>query len=941
VAPWRQLRHGLARLLGRTAADREIDEEVRHYLEEAAAAHEARGLSAEEARRAARRELGNPLAVREEVRAYGWENALETLFADLRYAARRLRSEPGFTVVAVLTLALGIGATTAIVSAVRPILFEPLPYPHPGRVATIREVRADGGYNDGTFGMYRELAARSRSFESIAVLRPWQPTLTGADRPERLEGQRVSASWFDVLGVKPPLGRGFRPDEDQRGTDGVVVLSDGLWRRRFGADPAVVGRAVTLDETPYVVVGVMPAGFENVLAPAAELWAPLQYDMTIGAAWGHHLRTVGRLRPGVEAEGAARELDALGASVLAELHPETYGAEVAFDVVPLRDDVTRGVRPALLAILGAVLLVLAIACGNVINLLLARGVHRRGELALRAALGAPRGRLVRQLLTESLLLAGLGGLVGMVLAVAGVRALVALAPPELPRLGAIGVDGATFGLGLAITTLIGLAFGTVPALRAAGEASHRGQARISHEPSAATSHLPVSPVLRSVGLLDVLSSTPASPSRRAPWIYRHLRRFATKAREKPGLPEASARVAGGHRRLRGALVVAEVALALVVLVSSGLLFRSAGRLLAVAPGFEPASLLTMQVQVSGRRFDDDATMRRFFEQALEAARGVPGVEAAALTSQLPLSGDLDVYGAAFDPSRAEDQAEDPSVLRYAVSPGYFAAMGIPVLRGRALGEPDREGAPRAAVISESVARRRLPGLDPLGRRLYVGPREGEPYTVVGVVGDVRQESLASEEASAVYTTEAQWHFADRAMSLVVRGRGGSDVAALAPAVREAVWSVDADQPVVRVATMEALVAASAAERHFVLILFEAFALAALALAAAGLYGVLSGSVAERTREIGVRAALGASRRDVLALVLRQGAWLTGLGVAVGAAGAVAAGQAIAAMLFGVSPRDPATYVGVVALLAAVAALACVVPAWRAARVDPASTLRTE
>jgi putative ABC transport system permease protein len=454
---------------------------------------------------------------------------------------------------------------------------------------------------------------------------------------------------------------------------------------------------------------------------------------------------------------------------------------------------------------------------------------------------------------------------------------VALSPADLPRAGAIQVDGSVFAFGLVLTTLIGLAFGLMPALQAA-----------RHDPG-------------------------------------------------HGLQLGSSRTAGGHRRAQAALVVAEVALALVLLVSSGLLLRSLQRLFAVSSGFEPAGLLTMQLQTSGLRFNEDSTNDRFFAQALEAVRGVPGVTAAALTTQLPLSGDNELYGLHFDPRPVEDPGEQRGTFRYGVSPGYIETMGIPLLSGRTLQEQDREGTPPVALISESAARRRLPGLDPIGRRIKVG--ESPPYTIVGVVGDVKQLSLALGESEAVYVPAAQWRIADGAMSLVVRGRG--DVAALAPAIRQAVWSVDREQAIVRVATMDQLVTASAAERRFALILFEAFALTALVLAAAGIYGVLAGSVAERTREIGVRAALGASRGRIVGLVVGQGLALTGLGVGLGVAGAVAATRALAAMLFRVSPLDPSTFVGVTGLLAAVALLACGVPAWRAARVDPVSTLRSE
>jgi len=874
---WRQLTRGLRVLTHRRAADQDVADEVQHYLELATAAHLARGLSTAEAYRAARLELGSVTSVREQVRGYGWENVIETLLADLRYAARRLRAAPGFTAITVLTLALGIGATTAILSAVNPILFQPLPYPHAGRIAMIREIGSDGSPHDGTFGMYRELAERARSFAAIAALKPWQPTMTGPDQPERFDAQRVSASYFHVLGVPPILGRDFQESDDRLNGPNVVILGDALWRRRFGGDRTIVGRQITLDDDSYSVIGVMPGGFENVLAPTAELWAPLQYDMSQGRAWGHHLRTVGRLRPGISVDRATREIDVLGHAMVKEQHPETYRSDFELLAAPLRDDVTGGVKPALLAILGAVVLVLVIACVNVTNLLLARGVHRRGEFALRAALGAGRRRLIRQVLTESLLLAALGGVAGMAVAMLGVRALVALSPPGLPRAGAIAVDGTVFAFGLGITTLIGLAFGAIPALQAT-----RGSARA-------------------------------------------------------GLQHGSRRTDGGHRRTRSALVVAEVALALVLLVSSGLLLRSLQRLFAVAAGFDSSRLLTMQVQTSGHRFNSDGTTYRFFDQALAAVRRVPGVTAAALTSQLPLSGDNDLYGVHFDPSPSDDPGEVNGTFRYAVSPGYIETMRIPLRRGRLLDEHDGAGAPRVAMISESMARRRLPGRDPIGQRLHIG--DGPLYTVVGVVGDVKQMSLALNEADAVYVTATQWRFADNVMSLVVRARG--DAAALAPAVRQAVWSVDKDQPIVRVATMDGLLTALAAERRFALILFATFALAALVLAAAGIYGVLAGSVAERTREIGVRSALGASRGEILALVVRQGMKLTGLGVAIGIAGTAAATRVIVAMLFGVSRLDPVTYLGVIALLAAVATIACSVPAWRAARVDPASTLRAE
>jgi predicted permease len=515
----------------------------------------------------------------------------DDMFQDLRFGIRMLLKKPGFTMIAVFTLALGIGASTAIFSAVNPILFEPLPYPNANRIVMISEARREGGRNDGTFGTYRALLERSRSFDALAVTRRWQPTIIGEAQPERLEGQRVSASYFSVLGMSPAMGRDFMDADDQLNGPKVAILSDALWRRRFGGDGDIVGRQVSLDDNSYTVIGVMPREFENVLAPSAEVWLPLQYDRSLppqGREWGHHLRTLGRLGPGASRDQAGRELD----QILQELTPilKEAGMPARFIVNSLQDEVTGAVKPALLAVLGAVLLVLTIACVNVTNLLLARGAQRRGEFAMRAALGAGRTRMIRQVLTESLLLSILGGALGMAVAEFGIRALITLSPPGLPRVNAIGIDGAVVAFGIGITTLIGVVVGLIPALRAS-----RGDMHI-------------------------------------------------------GLQQSSQRSAGGNQATRRALVVAEVALALVLLVSSGLLLRSLQRLFSISPGFDSSHLLTMQVQTSGRRFDNDDTTNRFFTQALEAVRSVPGVTAAAFTSQLPLSGDLDEYGVHFEPS---------------------------------------------------------------------------------------------------------------------------------------------------------------------------------------------------------------------------------------------------------------------------------------------------
>ena len=875
---WRQITRGVRVLTRRSAAADDVDDEVRHYFEETISALVARGLSPDEARRAARLELGTMTAVSEDVRSYGWEHAVSTAIADLRYGLRRLRATPGFTVMSILTLAIGIGGTTNVFGAVnrfcsRHCRIRSRPdrigagrgAPNPlGRLLTAPLPCIGASRSDAHARIDRRLQAvaaehhRRRpagAADWSAVARHASYARRRADHRTRLRGGRRPAA---------PASR-----QHSR---------DGLWRRRFAGDAAIVGRQIRLDGDLYTVIGIMPAGFESVLAPDAGLWAPLQYDPSLprqGREWGHHLRTIGRLRAGVRVNEAALEMHAIGRTLLAEQRPDTYDPNTQFGAAPLQDELTRSVRPALFVILGAVTLVLLIACVNVTNLLLARGVQRRGEFALRAALGAGRTRLTRQLLTESLLLAAFGGAAGLAVAALGVRALVALVPPGLPRAGAIGVNGAVFGFGFCITTLIGLAVGLIPAQQAVRSDPH-------------------------------------------------------------GNLQHGSRQTAGHARARRVLVVAEIALALVLLTSSGLLLRSMERLFAVPAGFEPSGLITMQVQVVGHRFDEAAATYRFFDEAREAARRLPGVIAAGFTSQLPMSGDRDEYGARFEATPALPAATY-GVYRYAVSPGYLEAMGISLRRGRLLDEHDNAGAPLVALVSDSLANHRFRGQDPIGQRLRIGP--AGPFTIVGVVGDVKQLSLALTDSNAVYLNVSQGWFASGVMSLVVRAHGDAKVQA--PAVRQAIWSVDKDQPIARVPTLENLLAASAAERRFALILFEAFAIAALVLAAAGIYGVLAGGVAERTREIGVRSALGASRAEIVGLVVRQGMTLTFVGMAIGLAGAGVASRAIVAMLFGVSALDPATYVGVVGLLAAVSAFACAVPAWRATQVDPAITLRAE
>ena len=806
------------------------------------------------------------------------------VLADLRYASRMLAKSPGFTAAAVLTLALGIGANTAIFSVLNPILFESLPYPHASRIMMIWDV-FQGQRSDVTFHTFRELSSRSHSLEATAAMEPWRPTISGASEPQRLEGQSVSANYFRVLGIAPVLGRDFQTSDDAYRGHKVVILSNALWKHRLDGDRTIVGRGITLDGDNYEVIGIMPGSFENVLAPSADVWSPMQYDPTHvtdlnTTEWGHHLRMIARLRPGLTKEDATRELSVIAASAVVDFPRAPWASlKFGFIVNSLQQEVTRDVKPALLAVFGAVLLVLAIVGVNVTNLLLVRGSQRRAEFAIRTVLGATVERVLRQQLTESLLLAALGGAVGLAVAQVGLQALVALAPADLPRLNAITVNRSVFAFGLAVTVLIGLAVGLFPAVYAA-----RGDLQKDIQPN-------------------------------------------------------SLRIAGGHHAARGALVVAEVSLAFVLLVGTGLLLRSLERLFVVDPGFQPSHVLTMLVQTSGHKLDDDTARRQFFGQALEAVRRVPGVSSAAFTSLLPLSEKTETISAGTYGVLFEKDQRGYDVFLYTVTPEYFATMGIPPRRGRLLNEHDTSGASPVILISDSLAKREFPGEDPVGQRLHVGPIDRPWYTVAGVVGDVKQSSLAVADPDAVYITPEQNWFADDAMSLVVRSRG--DISALVPTIRSAVWSVDKEQAILHVASMDSLVAASAAERKFVLILFEAFGLLALVLAAIGIYGVLSASVAERFREIGIRSALGASRVNILGLVLRQGMVLTTIGSTIGFLGATLVTQAMISLLFGVSRLDPTTYLGVTLLVGSVSALACWAPAHRATQVDPNVALRYE
>ncbi len=813
---------------------------------------------------------------------------MQAWMSDLRYAWRKLfsRAAAGATLVAIASIGLGVGVSTTIFGAVDQILLSALPYPEPQRVTVLTDRNADDEPVPVAYGTFLEVAQRSRSFDALAVIREdWQPSFTAAGEPTRLAGDLVTPDYFAVLGVRPWIGRDFTGADDAAGAPRVVIVTDSFAERRFGGAEAVLDSAITLDSESYTVIGVMPEGFENALSPATEVWAPLRYltgQPFESREWGHHLRMIGRLSAGVTLEQAQRELVTIGRTPVAEFTRPAWAAmEQGLALQSLHASVTSGVRPALLAIVGAVLLLLAIACANVMNILIARALARRDELATRSALGAEPGRLVKQLFAESALLTCLGGVLGVVIAAFASRALVALVPAALPRLDAIALNARVLGFALATTAAVALVSGLWPALRA-----------------------------RNLGSTAALRSGPRATG--------HA--FAT---------------------LRRSLVVVQVALATVLLASAGLLLRSVDQLLSIPTGFDAERVLTMQVVVPRGAVNGEAEGLALLDRVLESVRAVPGVHEAALTSLLPLSGNsFEMYGVVHE-AAAGSSENTGAAYRYSVTPEWFETMGIPLLRGRTLGVGDRPGAPQAILINESFAARRFAGRDPIGQRVKIGPvtRPDGPWgTIVGVVGDVKQASLA-ESTDAFYVALGQWAWADPVQSLAVQTTG--DPAALVEPVRRAIWSVNPSLPIERIATMSDLVADSEAQRSFALTIFATFGLAALLLAGVGVYGVIEGSVTERTREIGVRSALGATPARLAAFVVGQGLGLTAIGIVLGILAAAGATQAIASLLFGIAQFDVVTYVGVVALLIVVAFVACYAPATRAARIDPAITLRAD
>jgi putative ABC transport system permease protein len=806
---------------------------------------------------------------------------MQTLWQDLRYGVRILLKHPGFTLIAVLTLGLGIGANTAIFSVVNSVLMRPLNYPAAERVMTVWEdhTRRDGPQREwtGPPGV-EDWRAQQNVFEHVAAVNNWAPTLTEAGEPQALAGASVSHEAFAVLGVKPLLGRAFSAQEDQPNADRVTILSHSLWQRRFNADPAIVGKAIRLSGDSYTVIGVMPAGFQFPIINNAQIWQTIARTFRPGCQRGcATLRVIARLQPNVTPERARVELSAL-AGRLEQQFPES-NKNVGVTLVPLHEFTVGNVRPALLALLLAVGFVLLIACVNVANLMLAKAAARGREIAIRAALGAGRWRIIRQLLCESLTLALIGGALGLLAAYWLVDLLKALSPDGTPRLDETRLDGRVLLFSLGVSALTGMLCGLAPALQA--------------------SKNDLNLTLREAG--------------------------------------AGNKASAGGGRTRSALVVAEIAIALTLLIGAGLLMRSFVRLQSVDPGFTPAGVLTARISLPVASYASSEKAAVFFNQLHERLQALPGVQSVAFGSSVPMTGvNTDTsFTIEGRPSPSPDQ--QPAAWTSAVSHDYFRTLGIQLRAGRAFDDRESTQAPSAVVISDSMARRYWPNESPVGKRIGFGRQPEQWSEIIGVVADVHHFGLSTDARPTFYFSSRQRP--RNIMTLVMRGRSAPlDFVA---AVRQEVQALDPNLAISSVQPLERLVADSIAAPRFVLLLFGSFACVALLLAGLGIYGVMAYAVTQRTRELGIRLALGAQTRDVLRLVVGEGMKLTLLGLALGLAVAFGLTRLMKDLLFGVSATDPLTFLAIALLLALVALLACWIPARRATKVDPVIALRTE
>jgi predicted permease len=806
---------------------------------------------------------------------------MESLRQDLRYAIRTWLRSPFFTGIAILAMALGIGANTAIFSVVNTILLRPLPYPNAERLVRIWETEAELAKAPITPADFLDWRQQSQSFEQLAAFRSQSFNVTGGQEPERIRGARVSANFFLLLGVQPALGRSFTEDEDQPGHNQLLVLSDELWRRRFGADPHIIGTTLLVNDRSYTVIGITPRG-ATFPTKQAEMWTPNAFsDAEKKTRRTHYISAIGRLKPNVTLAQAQAEMTGI-AGRLEQQYP-TSNSKVGVKLVSLKEEVVGNVQPVLMILLVTVICVLLIACGNVANLLLARAVTRQKEIAVRNALGASRLRIIRQMLTESILLSLAGGALGLILAFAGVYLLVELKPTNIPRLAEIHLDARALAFTLLLSLLTGLLFGTFPALHA---------------------------------------STPD--------LNESLKEGARYHSPGPG-----------QHRLRNLLVVAEVALSLVLLIGAGLLIKSFLRLRNVDLGFDQHNLLTMEIALPPSKYADSQKQVAFFQQALEGVKSMPGVQQVAAISDLPLlGGNSTIFQVEGRP--VVNQGEKPLTEYRLISADYFQAMSIPLLKGRLFTERDNKAALGVVIINQTLASRFFPGQEPLGKRIGLSDPP-DWREIVGVVRDVRDYGPDTEpnpECYVPYLQNAPDYVASTtsSMALVVHT---AEPASLTSVVRHQIQTLDKDQPISNLRTMEDLLAETVAQRRFNMLLLSIFAALALLLAAVGVYGVINYSVTQRTHEFGVRMALGAEPRDVIKLVLSQGMKLTATGIILGLVAAFAITRTLSSLLYGVTATDPAVFLLVSLLMAAIALLASYHPARKATKLDPMIALGTE
>jgi putative ABC transport system permease protein len=893
-----EIRARLAGLGLSPVREAEIVEELSQHLEQTYERALSSGASEEEAREKVLEELKTADVLRRELKhverrmsqnpiAAGTREKIN-LFADLgqdvRYGLRMLAKSPAFTAIAVVALALGIGANSAIFSVVDAVLLRPLPFKNPKQLVMLWENAAHLGFPRDTPSPanFLDWQKQAAGFTGMAAMIERSFNLTGVGEPERLEGRRVSANLFELLGVSARLGRTFVPEDDKPGTH-VILLSDSLWQRRFGSDPGVIGRSVTLDGESYTVVGVMPRlvqlpGFDN---RNDQLWVPIAFPAEEAVQRGNHfLEVIARLKPGITLKHAQAEMDTIAARL--EKEYPSYNLRRGAVVVPLHEQLVGDIKPALLILLGAVGFVLLIACANVANLLLARAAARQKEIALRLALGASRSRLTRQFLTESVLLALFGAGLGLLLALAGIRVLKTFIPVSIAQVDAITIDGTVLLFTLLIALVTGIAFGLVPAIQGSR-----------------------------FNLNDSLKES---------------------GRDSSG--------GGKGNRIRSLLVIGEVAVSFVLLIGAGLLINSFLHLRNLDPGFRSDHLLTMKVNLSDVKYPDRERRAAFFDEVMRRVNQLPGVHSAAVAGNLPLTYNGDSMSISVEGVPDPPPDQQPDVIYRAIGPGYFSTMGIPMVRGRDFTAQDNGDSKDVVIISEKTAQQFWPGQDPIGKRLKPGlSTSSSPWReVIGIVKDVRQNDFVASPKRQMYFTYRQLKNT-AANALVVRTN--IEPMSLATPVRNSIWSVDKDQTVADIDTMDHIVAQAVARQRFSMLLLGLFAALALLLASIGIYGVMSYSVAQRTREIGIRIALGARRIDVLQMTVKQALKLVGMGMIIGLVAAFLLTRVMATLLYGISATDPVTFIGISVVLLAVAILASYVPALRATRVDPMTALRAQ